>query len=99
MENLDEQVTLSEDDCAKIRDWFNKHSKADTKCPVCRSKGWFNHKSVYTPVVFNLVKNRHVQNRLKPTVIVECSTCGHYSYFSAQKVGIDVSKYSIGGGA
>lgn len=82
-----EDYHLNKAELEKVAEHFNSHI-GDRSCHICGGKEWHPLASVYTPIIFDRVKNSHRQDRLMPTVMVACDTCGATTSFIIGKVGI-----------
>jgi len=79
-------MELSEEQRAKILEWFDSKWPIPNICPVCNSEQWGILDRVFRFPEFNPPIHRLEMN--VPVILLVCQICGYILFFSAEAVGI-----------
>lgn len=79
------KYAISESEHEKVK---SKILSYDPKCDWCGGKNWSVSGSVYTNVVFDIIGDRHINNKVHPYFLVHCHDCGNTKQFCMKQFGL-----------
>ncbi len=88
----DEDGRFTQEDNARITDWFKEKWKRGYSCPICAVQNWGVEEYLANAPIVHIPRHSfappELTGRTYPFVLVICNNCGYTMFLNAVSIGV-----------